>query len=77
MSAPYDPRAAALDALAVESWPDVSGHERDLVIAMEVYLTAAHALGRLGLGRATNAAWRAWNAGRDGRPLADPQEPPR
>lgn len=49
MTDPYNPRAAALDALAAMRWPDASEPPASLVVAMEVYLTAAHALGRQGL----------------------------
>lgn len=74
---PYDPHAAALDALAAMRWPDVSEPPREVVIALEVWLIAAHTLGRHDMPAPTCAASDAWMAGRKGRPLAEPQDEPR
>ena len=70
---PYDPRAAALDALAAMRFPDVSEPPAEHVEAVEKYLWAVYALGRA----CTFVPWQdfedaAWSAGREGRPLVPP-----
>lgn len=84
MTDPYDPRAAALDALAAMRWPDVSEPPVAVVDAMQTYLTATHALGaavRLAgdvtLSRQGGPPYWAgdiaYKYGREGRPLVPPK----
>lgn len=73
MSAPYDPRAAALDALAAMRWPDVSEPPVEQVEAATALLRASYGAGALRVLVSLKDINTAWRAGREGRPLAPPK----
>lgn len=73
MSAPYDPRAAALDALAIVRYPDVSDPTVEQVEAMESLLRAMHQLGAAGLKQSMAFCETAYLYGCSGRPIVPPR----
>ena len=68
---PYDPRAAALNALAAMRFPDASEPPAEQVEAVEAYFRAAYKVGAAMIVLSPRV-YVAWRAGREGRPLVPP-----
>lgn len=77
---PYDPRAAAIDAMAAMRWPDVSEPPPAQLDAMAEYLSLRHAMSRVQVLLERHDCMppisyivAAAEAGREGRPLVPPK----